>query len=94
MEYLTSLPSFYRQKRTNIFLEKQAETHCRNIDSVKAEFQIKVNFNYTCKEFYEIILKNKDTLKCIETANKYYILDKNWLLRKLNFVLEGNGNAG
>lgn len=41
------------------------------IENVKAELQIKVNYTFTCEEFYQYVIHNKRLLKCARSQKKY-----------------------
>lgn len=47
-----------------------------SIDHVKAEIQIKVNFEMTCEEFYRFVLKEKKLLKAAKSSTKYVFYKK------------------
>lgn len=44
------------------------------VDHAKAELQIKTNFAFSCKEFYNYVLKNKQLLKAAKSEKKYTFL--------------------
>lgn len=65
---------------TNAFVERLfslmvgAWTNDRNrcsIDLIKNEIQVKVNYSYTCQEFYKHVLKEKDLLDAARSNKKY-----------------------
>jgi hypothetical protein len=37
------------------------------VDHVKAELQVKTNFNLTCEEFYNMPIKNKKLLEAVKS---------------------------
>lgn len=43
------------------------------VDHVKAELQIKTNFNLTCQEFYNMAVKNKKLLEAVRSNKKYSV---------------------
>lgn len=47
-----------------------------SIEHVKAEIQIKANFQMTCEEFYKFVSKEKNILKAAKSSSKYVLSKK------------------
>ena len=74
MSFILSIPV------TNAFVERLfslmvgAWTNDRNrcsIDLIKNEIQVKVNYSFTCQEFYKHVLKEKALLDAARSNKKY-----------------------
>jgi hypothetical protein len=38
-----------------------------SVNSIKCENAVKINYKYTCKDFYTFMLKDEDILKAVES---------------------------
>jgi hypothetical protein len=47
-----------------------------SVNSIKCETAVKINYKYTCKDFYTSMLKDEDILEAAQ-SNKQYILNPN-----------------
>lgn len=73
-QYLASIPPSNAATERIFSLCESAWTNNRNkltVDHLKSELQIKVNFEYSCSEFFEYALKNKSLLRAAKSQNKY-----------------------
>lgn len=79
-QFIVSIPCSNAAAERAFSLCGNAWTDSRNrlsVEHVKAELQVKINFQYNCKDFYDYVLKNKKLLKCAKSQDKYSFKKKN-----------------
>jgi len=79
-QFIASIPCSNSAAERAFSLCGNAWTDSRNrlsVEHVKAELQVKINFQYNCKEFYNYVVKNKKLLKCAKSQDKYSFKKKN-----------------